>query len=126
MAACDEPDGAIAFVDIEALTIARKKSAKGWRYSDAAGKTICDPTEIERLNRIALPPANCDALFCPDPLGHIEAIGIDARKRQPYRFHPGFHAAQEAAKFDSMAGFGSRHCLSCGCRSKAIQCALAS
>lgn len=107
MARGDEPDGAIVFVGIEALTITRKKSGKSWRYRNAAGKTICDRAEIERLNRVALPPAYGNALFCPDPLGHIQAIGIDARKRRQYRYHPGFRAAQEAAKFDSMAEFGA-------------------
>jgi DNA topoisomerase IB len=49
--------------------ITRRKARHGWSYWDAKGERITDRDEIDRLNRIALPPAYVDAWFCPRPTG---------------------------------------------------------
>jgi DNA topoisomerase-1 len=96
----------IVYVDDSQPGITRRKMRHGWGYWDAAGKRIADRDEIDRLNAIGLPPAYRDAWFCPDPNGHIQAIGYDDRGRKQYRYHPGFREAQEAAKYDRCAAFG--------------------
>ena len=53
--------------------LTRRKAGKGWAYFDAAGKRVADRAEIDRLNRIALPPAYADAWFCPADNGHLLA-----------------------------------------------------
>jgi len=78
----------------------------GWAYYDPTGKRIADRDEIDRLNRIALPPAYTDAWYCPKDCGHLLATGIDARGRKQYRYNPEFRARQEAEKFDGCAEFG--------------------
>ena len=69
----------LVFVDPEMPGITRHKAGTGWTYRDAEGTRIADRAEIERLNRIALPPAYVDSWYCPSPDGHIQAIGYDAR-----------------------------------------------
>lgn len=96
----------IVFVDPEMPGITRRKLKNGWAYSDAKGVRINDRDEIDRLNRIALPPAYFDAWFCPSPHGHIQAIGYDAKDRRQYRYHPDFRATREAAKYDRCSDFG--------------------
>ncbi len=96
----------IVYVDPEMPGISRKKIRNGWGYWDAKGDRIADRDEIDRLNKIALPPAYVDAWFCPSPHGHIQAIGYDAKGRKQYRYHTGFRAQQEAAKYDRCADFG--------------------
>jgi DNA topoisomerase I len=86
--------------------ITRKKAGRGWAYFDADGKRITDRDEIDRLNKIALPPAYTHAWYCPDPTGHILATGIDDKGRKQYRYHPDFRTRQEAEKFDGCADFG--------------------
>ena len=86
--------------------ITRKPVRHGWGYWDAEGNRITDRAEIERLNAIGLPPAYSNAWFCPDPLGHLQATGIDDRGRKQYRYHPDFRAAREAEKYDGCATFG--------------------
>jgi DNA topoisomerase-1 len=86
--------------------ITRKKAGRAWAYFDASGKRITDRDEIDRLNRIALPPAYTKAWFCPDPNGHILAVGIDDKGRKQYRYHPDFRTRQEAEKFDGCVQFG--------------------
>jgi DNA topoisomerase-1 len=97
---------ALEYVDDQAPGITRKKASYGWAYFDPAGKRITDREEIDRLNRIALPPAYTDAWYCPKDCGHLLATGIDARGRKQYRYNPEFRAGQEAEKFDGCAAFG--------------------
>ena len=86
--------------------LTRRKAGHGWAYFDAAGKRVTNRDEIDRLNRIALPPAYADAWFCPAENGHLLATGIDAKGRKQYRYHPDFRAHKEGEKFDSTAQFG--------------------
>jgi DNA topoisomerase-1 len=86
--------------------LTRRKAGNGWAYFDAAGARVTSRDEIDRLNRIALPPAYGDAWFCPADNGHLLATGIDAKGRKQYRYHPDFRAHKESEKFDSTAHFG--------------------
>jgi len=97
---------AIRYIDDQQPGITRRKVPHGWGYWDADGHRITDRDEIDRLNAIGLPPAYRDAWFCPDPNGHIQAIGWDDKGRKQYRYHTGFREAQEAAKYDRCASFG--------------------
>jgi DNA topoisomerase-1 len=94
------------YVDDSKAGITRRKVRHGWGYWDAKDKRITDRDEIERLNRIGMPPAYSDVWFCPDPRGHIQATGYDDKGRKQYRYHGDFREAQEAAKFDRCAAFG--------------------
>jgi DNA topoisomerase I len=88
--------------------ITRKKAGRRWAYFDERGERIADREEIDRLNKIALPPAYTKAWFCPDANGHIQATGYDDKERKQYRYHPDYRAHQEAEKFDGCAKFGLR------------------
>lgn len=98
------------YCDDRAPGITRRRVTRGqtafWAYRDPSGKRIADRAEIDRLNRIALPPAYEQAWFCPRGDGHLLATGIDARGRKQYRYHPLFRLSRESAKFDGTAGFG--------------------
>src|SRR5690606_27394622 len=96
----------LEFVDDSAPGITRNRAGNGWASFDPDGKRITDPGQVDRLTRIALPPACTDAWFCPKDCGHLLATGIDARGRKQYRYQPAFRAAQEAEKFDGCAAFG--------------------
>ena len=100
----------LRFTDDRQPGITRRPVRRGERtvfaYYRPDGTRIADREEIDRLNRIALPPAYEQAWFSPDPQGHILATGIDARGRKQYRYHPGFRLHREGAKFDATARFG--------------------
>ena len=87
--------------------VTRQLVRKVWAYFDASGKRISDRRSIDRLNAIALPPAYIDAWFCPDPTGHIQATGKDARGRKQYRYHPDYRSRQDASKYDGAREFGA-------------------
>jgi DNA topoisomerase I len=96
----------LRFTDDRMPGYSRCRRGRGWMYFDAAGNRITDRDEIDRLNAVGLPPAYRRAWFCPDPLGHIQAVGYDDKGRKQYRYHPDFRAQQEADKFDRCADFG--------------------
>ncbi|WP_420143318.1 DNA topoisomerase IB [Sphingobium sp.] len=99
-------DRSIVHSDDSIPGITRRALKRGWAYDDADGRRITDPQEIERLNRIALPPAYRDCWFCPSPWGHVQAVGYDDRGRKQYRYHPDFRAAREAEKYAGCPDFG--------------------
>ena len=88
--------------------ITRKQVRGKWAYFDADGARVADRDEIDRLNKIGLPPAYVDAWFNPDPNGHIQAVGWDERGRKQYRYHLGFREAQESAKYELCPAFGRK------------------
>jgi DNA topoisomerase-1 len=95
------------YVDDTMPGISRKRRGRYWQYFDAKGKRITDRDEIDRLNAIGMPPAYERCWFCPDPNGHIQAVGYDARGRKQYRYHADFRAQQENRKYERMAQFGA-------------------
>ncbi len=78
----------------------------GWGYFTADGERITDRDEIERLNKVGMPPAYERCWFCPYPNGHLQAVGYDAKGRKQYRYHPDFRAEQENLKYERLAAFG--------------------
>ncbi|MBT2188152.1 DNA topoisomerase IB [Sphingobium nicotianae] len=97
---------ALIFVDDSLPGIRRRKYRGHWAYFDPKGERITQRDEIDRLNRIGLPPAYEDAWFAPSRQAHILATGIDAKGRKQYRYNPDFTAARDSAKFESCAQFG--------------------
>ena len=61
---------------------------------------------LERLRKLAIPPAYRNVWICTDPCGHLQATGIDARGRKQYRYHPRWREVRDADKFARMTEFG--------------------
>jgi len=87
--------------------IRRKRSGAGFTYVDASGKTIRDRKELERIRKLAIPPAWEDVWICPNPSGHLQATGRDARGRKQYRYHARWREVRDEAKYDRMPAFAS-------------------
>jgi DNA topoisomerase I len=85
--------------------IRRKKAGKGFAYVGQDGKTIRDPKELARIRSLAIPPAYTDVWICPNPNGHIQATGRDARGRKQYRYHPKWREVRDETKFGRMLAF---------------------
>ena len=88
--------------------ITRKRGKNGFLYYSPDGRRIREETEIRRLNRLAIPPAYRNVVISTNPLSHLQAIGIDARGRKQYTYHPDWHAERGQAKFDRLLDFGMR------------------
>jgi DNA topoisomerase-1 len=95
----------LTYVNDDEPGIRRRKSGKGFTYVDAKGRTIKDPDELRRLKALAVPPAYTDVWISPDPNGHIQATGRDARGRKQYRYHPKFREVRDSTKFEHLVAF---------------------
>jgi DNA topoisomerase I len=71
------------------------------------GARIDDPEVIERIDGLAIPPAWRDVWICMDPLGHLQATGLDAAGRKQYLYHERWRKHRDRDKFDSMLAFGA-------------------
>jgi DNA topoisomerase I len=86
-----------------------RKGRKGaFRYFDRDGRQIRDPAVIERLERLAIPPAWKNVSVSPSPRAKLQATGYDKAGRKQYLYHPDFRAAQEQAKYDGLIRFAER------------------
>ena len=86
--------------------IARRRRGRGFEYRDPDGERIEDPEVLERSGELAIPPAWREVWICMDPLGHLQATGLDAAGRKQYLYHERWRAHRDRLKFDSMLAFG--------------------
>jgi DNA topoisomerase I len=86
--------------------ITRERTRSGFNYRGLDGKIITDDAELVRIKSIAVPPAWTRVWICPDPNGHIQATGRDARGRKQYRYHPRWRAVRDETKFEHILDFG--------------------
>jgi DNA topoisomerase-1 len=86
-----------------------RRGRKGaFRYLDARERTISDPATIDRIEKLAIPPAWKDVWISPRAGARLQATGVDAAGRKQYLYHPLFRAAQEQAKYDKLVGFAEK------------------
>ncbi len=55
---------------------------------------------------LVIPPAWEQVWICRDPLGHLQATGIDQKGRKQYRYHDRWAEAVHEAKFADLSEFG--------------------
>ena len=62
--------------------ISRRRAGRGFSYRRPDGELIRDRAVLARIRALAIPPAWTDVWICPDPAGHLQATGRDARGSQ--------------------------------------------
>src|SRR5204862_2524490 len=86
--------------------IRRKKAGHGFNYLGLDSKPIGDEPTLDRIRKLAIPPAWTDVWIAPPARGHIQATGRDARGRKQYRYHARWREVRDAHKFDRLVAFG--------------------
>jgi len=87
--------------------IARRRRGRGFEYLDPDGDHVDDPEVLERIAKLAIPPAWREVWICMDPRGHLQATGIDAAGRKQYLYHASWRSHRDRHKFDAMVRFGA-------------------
>jgi DNA topoisomerase-1 len=85
--------------------IIRKKKGKGFCYVFDS-MLIKEKSEIERIKKLAIPPAWEHVWICRQPNGHIQATGIDLLRRKQYRYHTMWNVFRNETKFHRLYEFG--------------------
>ena len=87
--------------------IQRKRAGKHFSYLGRDGKSIHDAEQLKRIRSLGIPPAWTNVWICPNPRGHIQATGRDAKGRKQYRYHPKWREIRDETKYDRMMAFGN-------------------
>jgi DNA topoisomerase-1 len=96
----------LRYVSDDMPGIRRRKRGKGFSYHLPNGSPVQTPKELERIRKLAIPPAWTDVWICPIPNGHLQATGRDARGRKQYRYHEEWRSVRDETKFGRMILFG--------------------
>jgi DNA topoisomerase-1 len=86
--------------------IRRARTRTGFRYLTPNGTAIKELSTLKRIKALAVPPAWSDVWISPNPQGHLQAVGRDARGRKQYKYHRRWHEIRDANKYNRMVAFG--------------------
>jgi DNA topoisomerase-1 len=95
----------LTYVSDEETGLRREIAKDGFRYLRDNGTPVRDEATLQRIRKLAIPPAWTDVWICPSPDGHLQATGRDARGRKQYRYHPRFREVREETKYERMLDF---------------------
>jgi len=83
----------------------RMRNGNSFRYLYKS-KPLKDKTELQRIRKLVIPPAWENVWICKLENGHLQATGLDAKKRKQYRYHPLWNQLRNQTKFYRMLQFG--------------------
>jgi DNA topoisomerase-1 len=116
MAELKAPDHPDPKVDVQAAGLiyvndhdpglSRRKAGHGFNYWDADGHPVTDEPSLDRIRKLAVPPAWTEVWICPGPRGHIQATGRDLKGRKQYRYHERWRQVRDEGKYDRTIAFG--------------------
>ena len=95
----------LVYVSDSAPGIRRVRRGKRFAYVAPDGRRVTNEAELDRIAKLAVPPAYDDVWICADSRGHLQATGRDARGRKQYRYHAGWRRVRDAQKFERMPAF---------------------
>jgi DNA topoisomerase-1 len=86
--------------------IRRTKAGHGFNYKDAEGKPVTGEPTLDRIRKLAIPPAWTDVWIAATERGHIQATGRDVKGRKQYRYHERWREVRDGGKYDRLIAFG--------------------
>jgi DNA topoisomerase IB len=95
----------LRYVDDAKPGLRRARKGSGFSYSNAQGRLIRDAATLQRIRKLAVPPAWTDVWICPLANGHIQATGRDARGRKQYRYHTAWSVLRNTDKHARICEF---------------------
>lgn len=98
----------LRYVSDDQAGIARLTRHGAFAYRRSSGGLVKDPSTLNRIRHLAIPPAWRDVWICARDDGHIQATGRDARGRKQYRYHTAWRETRDANKFDRLIEFGRK------------------
>jgi DNA topoisomerase I len=99
-------DSGLRYVDDTSPGIGRRRAGRAFQYVAPSRRRLSDEATLDRIRRLAIPPAWKEVWICPRANGHIQATGRDARGRKQYRYHEDWRTTRDATKYERMVAFG--------------------
>jgi DNA topoisomerase I len=85
--------------------IQRVRHGSSFRYIGPDKKVVRNSADLQRIKSLVIPPAWTEVWISPDPRGHLQATGRDARGRKQYRYHPRWREVRDDTKYHRMIAF---------------------
>lgn len=85
--------------------IERLKSGKNFKYQFKES-IINDIDQLQRIKSLAIPPAWEQVWICKLANGHLQATGLDVKKRKQYKYHSLWNSLRNQTKFFRLYEFG--------------------
>jgi DNA topoisomerase-1 len=98
-------EAGLLYVSDEDPGLARERRGDEFVFLKPGRQEVTDERTLERIRKLAIPPAWTDVWICPKANGHLQATGRDARGRKQYRYHPQFREVRESTKYEHMLEF---------------------
>ncbi|RZS74399.1 DNA topoisomerase IB [Pseudobacter ginsenosidimutans] len=95
----------LVYVEDSIPGIRRKKAGKGFTFIYNE-KRVTEKSILNRIHRLAIPPAWSEVWICPKENGHLQATGKDIANRKQYRYHSQWAAWRNETKFHRLPAFG--------------------
>lgn len=86
--------------------IKRVKKGKNFNYWKGEAKQIKDKAELKRIKSLVLPPAWENVWICNLANGHLQATGMDVKKRKQYKYHTLWNLLRNHTKYYRLLHFG--------------------
>lgn len=84
----------------------RQKAGEKFHYYDTEGKRVFEEKVAERIDSLGIPPAWKNVWISPFHNTHLQATGIDEKKRKQYIYHPDWIKISQENKFSKLVDFG--------------------
>jgi len=97
--------GNLVYVTDAQPGIERIRKGKHFHYY-FNNERLTDEKEIKRIKSLVIPPAWESVWICPLEKGHLQATGIDAKKRKQYKYHQLWNTLRNHTKFYRLHEFG--------------------
>ncbi|MEP7236611.1 MAG: DNA topoisomerase IB [Ferruginibacter sp.] len=106
-----DPEKTAAAIDLQYVHdnepgIQRIKNGEDFTYK-LNGKKLINKAVLERIKSLVIPPAWENVWICALDNGHLQATGIDIKKRKQYKYHPHWNALRNHTKYYRLLDFGN-------------------
>lgn len=95
----------LVYVNDTDAGIIRVKSGDKFQYF-FKDKKVDDDEELLRIKHLVLPPAWENVWICRLANGHLQATGLDVKKRKQYKYHADWNKLRNHTKFYRLYQFG--------------------
>ena len=85
--------------------VRRIKKGKGFFYM-SGDKRVNDKATLRRIKNLVIPPAWENVWICNLPNSHLQATGVDIKKRKQYKYHPLWNSLRNHTKYYRLLDFG--------------------
>src|SRR5262245_60977830 len=96
----------LRYVSDEEPGFGRQRNGHGFVYINTQDRRLRGARELNRIEKLVIPPAWTDVWICRFAPGHLQATGHDDRNRKQYLYHERWRETANLAKFARIAEFG--------------------